>query len=262
MLTAGAVCQCGQHLRRPCGPQLTASCDTFFVVLSKTPSLFGTTIDKLVMKACIDIIYNKAKPKSKRILRARRFFSTADFVMQFKAHVFGIIEATFLHSTMQRHPLWTKQKRLSEFVLSHLDLNEKDGFLYYGLAPLVLRRDIGMLGVLYKCAHNTAHPELCELFRRAPLEGLPRHATRRSSRQHGLQLEVFADGDQRMAFSTSLFGLVKVWNALPAQAVISDSVCSFQSCLTRYSRTACSHKIARWKHLFSPPTVHLHIFKL
>ena len=32
MLTAGAVCPCGQHLRRPCGPQLTASCDTFFLI--------------------------------------------------------------------------------------------------------------------------------------------------------------------------------------------------------------------------------------
>ena len=120
------------------------------------------------------------------------------------------LKAMFLHSTMQRHPLWTKNKRLSEFFLSHLDLNEKDGFLYYGLAPLVLRRDIGMLGVLYKYAHNTAHPELCELFRHAPLERLPRHATRSSSRQHGLQLDVFADGDQRMAFSRSLFSLVKI----------------------------------------------------
>ena len=64
-----------------------------FFFVSKTPSLFGTTIDKLVMKTCIDIIYNKAKPKSKRMLRARRFFSTADFVMQFKAHVLGIIKS-------------------------------------------------------------------------------------------------------------------------------------------------------------------------
>ena len=92
---------------------------------------------------------------------------------------------------MQRH-LLLQQK-------THLDLNEKDGFLYYCLAPLVLRRDIGLLGVLYKYAHNTAHPER-----------LPRHATRSSSRQHGLQLDVFADGDQRMAFSKSLFSLVQI----------------------------------------------------
>ena len=29
MLTSGTVCPCGQHLRRPCGPQVTACCDTF-----------------------------------------------------------------------------------------------------------------------------------------------------------------------------------------------------------------------------------------
>ena len=100
---------------------------------------------------------------------------------------------------MQRHLLLKEQ-----------DLNEKDGLLYYCLAPLVLRRDIGLLGVLDKYAHNTAHPELCELFRHAPLETNPRHATRTSSRQHGLQLDVFADGDQRMAFSKYLFRLVKI----------------------------------------------------
>ena len=143
------------------------------------------------MKACIDIIYNKAKPKSRRILHARRFFSTADLVMQFKAHVWGIIES-YVPAIYHAAPSsMEEKKRLSNFFLSHLDLNEKDGFLHYGLAPLVLRRDIGMLGVLYKYAHNTAHPELCELFRHAPLERLPRHATRWSSRQHGLQLDVF-----------------------------------------------------------------------
>ena len=102
---------------------------------------------------------------------------------------------------MQRHLLLTK---------THLDLNEKDGFLYYCLAPLVLRRDIGLLGVLDKYAHNTAHPELCELFRHAPLDKIPRHATRTSSRQHGLQLDVFADDDQRIAFSKYLLNFIKI----------------------------------------------------
>ena len=122
---------------------------------------------------------------------------------------------------------------------------EKDGLLYYSLAPLVLRRYIGLLGVLNKYAHNTAHPELCELFRHAPLDKIPRHATRTSSRQHGLQLDVFADDDQRMAFSKSLLSLIKVYNYFPAQAVNSDSACSYYSCFTQYSRTHCSHNIAR-----------------
>ena len=39
MLTAGAVCPCGQHLRRPCGPQLTASCDTVLLNQKSHPSL-------------------------------------------------------------------------------------------------------------------------------------------------------------------------------------------------------------------------------
>ena len=39
MLTAGAVCPCGQHLRRPCGPQLAASCDTFVLYQKSHHSL-------------------------------------------------------------------------------------------------------------------------------------------------------------------------------------------------------------------------------
>ena len=56
--------------------------------------MLGLTVDKqLLMKACIDKLYNKAKPKARRILRAQRFFSTSDLIMQFKAHVWGIIES-------------------------------------------------------------------------------------------------------------------------------------------------------------------------
>ena len=88
-------CRCSLSVRSTSETFVRSTADGFLrhFCFIKNPSLFGTTIDKLVMKACIDIIYNKAKPKSRRILRARRFFSTADFVMQFKAHVLGIIES-------------------------------------------------------------------------------------------------------------------------------------------------------------------------
>ena len=132
----------------------------------------------------------------------------------------------------------------------------------YGMAPLVSRRDIGMVGVLFKCAHLSAHPDMLELFRRAPAAAPARHNTRLLSRRHYLQLEMLADGHARAAVSRSLFGLVKVWNALPACAVECKSVSAFQSWLARQSRAACTQDIARWKFLFSPPLVHRYIYKL
>ena len=76
----------------------------------------------------------------------------------------------------------------------------------HGMAPLVLHR----LGVLFKCAHLIAHPDMLELFRRTLAAATARHNTRLLSRRHDLQLEMLADGHARAAVSRSLFGLVKV----------------------------------------------------
>ena len=91
----------------------------------------------------------------------------------------------------------------------------------YGMAPLVLRRDIGMLGVLFKCAHLIAHPDMLELFRRTPAATPARHNTRLLSRRHDLQLEILANGHARVSRS---FSVVEVWNAFPTCAVERVSV--------------------------------------
>lgn len=124
----------------------------------KVFKFLGPTIEsKLTKEDCIEKINNKAKPKARRILRSRRFFSTSDLVMQFKAHVWGIVESsvpTIYHAAPSS---LAKINGIQTFFLQHLDADEKQGFLF-GLALLVLRRDVGMLSVLYKCAHGTALP--------------------------------------------------------------------------------------------------------
>ena len=51
--------------------------------------------------------------------------------------------------------------------LRHLELDENSAFLTFNLAPLRLRRDIGMLGVLWKICHGRAHVDFDALFTRA-----------------------------------------------------------------------------------------------
>ena len=120
--------------------------------------------------------------------------------------------------------LVSKNDGMQTSCIRHLNITEKNAFSMYGMAPLELRRNIGMLDVLFKCARLTAHPDMLQLSRRAPAAAPARHNTRLLSRRHDLQLELLAGGHARAAVSRSLFGLVKVWNALPACAVECKTV--------------------------------------
>ena len=56
--------------------------------------------------------------------------------------------------------------------LNHLGLGDRDAFLRFNLAPLQLRRDVGMLGALWKVSRGIAHPDLCALFPLCPIPPL------------------------------------------------------------------------------------------
>ena len=224
--------------------------------------LLGPIIDnKLCMDMSVDKIYKRAKPKACRILRARRFYSIAALISQFKAHVWGIIEG-FVPAIYHAAPsTLARIDGIQTSFLCALDLNEDDGFLRFGMVPLCMRRDIGMLGVLYKCAHGLAHSDLLKLF---PLQSdvpVHTHHTRTMTQKHGLQLLLRNHGDHRIVFHRSLFGLVKVWNALPNFVVSMHSVKNFQSELMSMARDACRLGTDNWQHIFTPPFVHQFIYR-
>ena len=64
-------------------------------------------------------------------------------------------------------------------------------FLEFNLATLPLRRDIGLLGLLYKCGHRKHTSHFSELL---PLVDLNRPGmnTRLSDRRHDLQLQSYS----------------------------------------------------------------------
>ena len=47
----------------------------------------------LRMKTCIEQLLSKIRPKITAILRTRAYYSTSDLIMQFKIHIWGLIEA-------------------------------------------------------------------------------------------------------------------------------------------------------------------------
>ena len=218
--------------------------------------LLGPMIDnKLRTRACVDKVYKKAKPKVRRLLRARRFFSTGQLVLQFKSHIWGVVESVTSAVYHAAPSVVAKLDRIQESFVEKMSLSERDAFLRFGLHPLKMRRDISMLGMLYKCAHGIAHADLCDLFPRAPMVSRAGFPTRVSWRLHSMQLLLRHHGVQRAEFHRSLFGLVKIWNVLPNSVVTKPSVSSFQSAVMEIVKRAVKDDAENWQAMLSPPVV-------
>ena len=88
----------------------------------------------------------------------------------FKTHVRSQIEWCY-GAIFQATP--SKLERLDmvqSSFLKHMESNEGHAYLEFLLAPLQLRRDIGMLGVLYQICNGTAHADFDHLFPKAPTD--------------------------------------------------------------------------------------------
>ena len=118
----------------------------------------GSWIDtSLRMEANIQKILGKTRPKVTALLRTKRFYSTRDMVHQFKTHVLCHLE---LNTGAFYHALDTVLEpldRLQTHFLHEIGLSPEAALLEYNLLPLRSRRDISMLGLIYKCAHGRAH---------------------------------------------------------------------------------------------------------
>ena len=202
------------------------------------------------MSECIAKLYRKAKPKARALLRCRRYYSISDLLLLYKAHVRSQIEwcnGAIFHAARGKLD-WLDSVQTS--FLRHLSLNESGAFLQHNLAPLQLRRDIGMLGVLWKVSRAAAHPDMCALLPLCPRSSATRR-TRFDSRRHDRQFVNYCDGSQLQQFSRSIFGIVKVWNLLPIACVECNSVSSFQARLTEAARNACRSGVESWSRMYS-----------
>ena len=179
--------------------------------------LLGPVIDsKLTMHSAVYKVASKARPKLYALLRTRRFYSNVDLILQFKVHILPILESVIgaiYHAT----PIILAQiDRIKEHFLKEIDLSFATAFLKFNFAPLQLRRDIAMLGVLHKCTLGIAHPSLAYMFPAAsPTQTQTRYYTRLGSRRHNKQILDRCQSDQLEFFRRSLFGLVGVYNLLP-----------------------------------------------
>ena len=116
------------------------------------------------MNAAIDKLYRKCKAKARALLRCRKCFGLYDLLCLFKTHVRMQIEwcnGAIYHAAPT---LLRRLDAVQHSFLQHLGMSECVAFRTFKLAPLQLRHDIGMLGVLWKVAHRCGYKFLAEMF--------------------------------------------------------------------------------------------------
>ena len=101
----------------------------------------------LRMHSAVDQVLGKIRPKITAILRTRGYYSTPDLILQFKTHIWGLIEVNiggYFHAAAS---LLDKFDGAQNHFLRELGLSPAQAFLEFNFAPPSLRRHIGVLGL-------------------------------------------------------------------------------------------------------------------
>ena len=123
-------------------------------------------------------------------------------------------------------------------------------YISCNFAPLSLRRDIAMLGLIYKRVLGQAHPAYEDLLPMAPASWYqqtmfrPAHCRQIDS---GLRMCIF----NHDLWNRSIFGKVGVFNELPHNGVECKTISEFQHELTVIAKRKCQQGVPDWRHCFS-----------
>ena len=117
------------------------------------------------------------------VLRARPYYPVRKVVQLYKSFALSFLE--FGVSAYHHAPAFflSLLDGVQERFLTELGMSKEDALMYYSLAPLSTRRDIALLGVLYRAATGKAPSPLRRLLRPASSLHFPRDF-RQGDRHH------------------------------------------------------------------------------
>jgi len=216
--------------------------------------LLGVTFDlQLTMSDAIFECTHECHWRLSSILRARRYFSLTDLVLQYKSQVLSYLEyrtAAISHAAdTHLYVLDSVQRRF----LENVNLLPQTAFAKCNLAPLSCRRDIANLGVIYRAVIRRGPKLLWKFF---TLDAGSRRTSPRFS-FHKYQVRDRYRELHRDYINRSTLGYISVFNILPdcvfvmAGEKLPISVKDFQhnlTCLLRFVSSIDDN----WHELFSP----------
>ncbi len=211
--------------------------------------LLGVEYDnKLVMATAVHKCSRKAAFKTKTLLRTRRFYSVHDLILLFKSHILSFLEyrTPGIHyaSTSVLNELDDVQVRF----LKEIGVDEECALMRFNLAPLCVRRDIAILGVIHRAVLRQGPPQFFEFFH---LNSAPPAASGRRGARHPYQLAEWPAGRNLDLMRRSALGMIRVYNLLPENVVETSGVKEFQSLLSGIVRDRVMARDHRWRSLLS-----------
>ena len=213
--------------------------------------LLGIDFDnKLAMHKAVHKCAIQASLKSRSLLRCRRFYNTADMIMLYKSHILSYIEYRTAGIHFACTSVLAEVDDVQSRFITQLELSEEAAFMHFNLAPLSVRRDISILGVIHRAALRKGPPELWKFFRREVS-----HSYRRSvrfSHRHSRCLIEWAAGSNLEIMRRSALGMIRVYNLLPEELVDKVDLKEFQRGLTQLVRDRVTAGDHRWRFLLSP----------
>ena len=213
--------------------------------------LLGCMVDTdLRMQSAIDQLTSKINPKITAILRTRAYYSVPQLIMQFKTHIWGLMEFNmggFFHAATS---LLAQIDRAQDRFLRELGISSEQALLEFNFPSPQIRRNIGILGLLHKRVLGLCHPSYDLL--------LPWYSSRFDTpRGLGHNKQLYGHNDEishcQGLHSRSIFSMTGVYNNLPQHVVDAPSVKIFQQYLIHVVRTRCQQGDADWPSSFCRP---------
>ena len=208
--------------------------------------LLGCLIDvQLRMEHAVDALMARARPKIQALLKTQSMYSVSDMLMQYKTHIWSILEyqnGTIMHAAPC---LLAKLDDMQKSFVHKLLLTEPMAFVDFNFAPAGMRRDIGILGFLHKRVLGQCHVAIQQL--------LPFIAPQAAWHDKQLESHIEACTARPQLFCRSLFGMVAVYNRLPQDVVESTTVKQFQQKLTQIAKTKCDNGCLSWQRIWHTP---------
>jgi len=231
-----------------------ASKESFHILDRRRPAgdnfrILGVTFDpKLVMDVACSEIAGHAHSRLKSLLRSRNYFSIEIRIDLYKSHVLSYIE--YATPAIYHAPRFFlgMVDRVQETLLEETGLSAEAALLEFSLAPLPTRRDIAMMGLLYRICKGNAPPQFNSLIRRSTGARFPRNL-RHPEAQHNQQLHDPLDGSVGPMMERSALSLIHTFNMLPAFVVEAVGVSAFQRHLQNGVKRAHQLGYAEWASL-------------
>ena len=201
--------------------------------------LLGVPFDTGLSMACAIVeIVSAAGWKLRTLLRTRRFYTDADLVVLYKAHLLSYLEyrtPAIYHAT--RVVLGRLDAVQSRF-LHDVGVNEVDALVHFRLAPLSARRDMAMLGLIHRTVLGKGPQQFKEFFQ--------------PDLHHPVKLKDPRKDSSSPLIRRSALGLVAVYNMLPPKVVAAKSVSAFQTALQEIIIMYATSGHPQWSEVLSP----------